>query len=128
MRQSNEITLEEIYLSVADTNNNYFHQRSAVRQHCPRTSADASGIDAFDLRKILKMKNGEHFNRKVTEELIEDFGNHGKINFNDFERLWTHIGVRLDEFEHFANGNTHLTKGWASYINNQIRVELPRSS
>ena len=128
MPQSHEMTLEEIYLSVADTNNDFCHQSSAVRQHCTRTTADVTGIDAIDLRKILKMKNGEYFNSKVIEELIADFGNHGKINFYDFERLWTHIGVRLDEFEHFANGNTHLTKGWASYINNQIRVEFPRSS
>ena len=80
-------------------------------------------FDAFGLKELLKMKNGDYFNDALILDLVDDFGNGDTINFSDFKRLWKHIEVRLCEFEQY--GQQRLCQGKGSTGRNENTTYRP---
>jgi len=67
---------------------------------CQAVSLENS-IDSTQVRKLLRLRNGKMFDKKLCDELIDHFGNGGVINFGDFELIWTHLEKMRTQFEKF---------------------------
>ena len=65
-------------------------------------------LDGVQLQRLLKNRDGKHFDQKLCDELIDHFGESGLINYNDFDCIWTNLQERRSQFERLSRGKSVL--------------------
>ena len=77
-------------------------------------------INSEQLQKILVMERGKRFDRMLVNDLVDDFGSNGFVNFDQFCQIWFHLQTIRDEFEQYAKRGLLSPKKFARFLIEQL--------
>ena len=77
-------------------------------------------INSEQLHNILRMERQKRFDPMLVDDLVDDFGSNGFVNFDQFRQIWLHLQTIRDDFEQYAIRGVLSPKKFARFLTNQL--------
>ena len=77
-------------------------------------------INSIQLRNLLRMERNKCFDQMLVNELVEEFGSNGFVNYEQFCQLWMYLRVLREPFEYYARDGVLSEKKFAKFLVNQL--------
>ena len=84
-------------------------------------------ITSAELQNLLKMENGKHFDIQLCDELVRHFGSFNRIEFDDFNHIWSNLVKYRSAFEHFLHDDEVSADYFQDILEEEIGQDIESS-
>ena len=83
--------------------------------------ADKCGvINTAQLRNLLIMEKQKRFDQMLINDLVDEFGSNGFVDYDQFRRLWLYLGSVREPFEYYARDGELSERKFGKLLANQL--------
>ena len=90
-----------------------------------QSQADKTGlVNSAKLRNLLIMEGRKRFDKMLVNELIDEFGMEGHVNYDQFCQIWQYLRQIRSTFERYARSGVLSKREFSMVLSDQLNTRI----